>query len=45
MITFFNVSCTFGKEAGVKNINLTINEGEFVFLTGSSGAGKSTLLR
>jgi cell division transport system ATP-binding protein len=45
MITFFNVSCTFGKEAGVKNINLSINEGEFVFLTGSSGAGKSTLLR
>ncbi|HPD25392.1 MAG TPA: cell division ATP-binding protein FtsE [Candidatus Marinimicrobia bacterium] len=45
MITFFNVSCTFGKDAGVKNVNLTINEGEFVFLTGSSGAGKSTLLR
>jgi len=45
MITFFNVSCTFGKETGVKNINLSINEGEFVFLTGSSGAGKSTLLR
>ncbi len=45
MITFFNVSCTFGKDAGVKNINLSINEGEFIFLTGSSGAGKSTLLR
>ncbi|HPC35267.1 MAG TPA: cell division ATP-binding protein FtsE [Candidatus Marinimicrobia bacterium] len=45
MITFFNVSCTFGKDAGIKNVNLTINEGEFVFLTGSSGAGKSTLLR
>ena len=45
MITFFNVSCTFGKDAGVKDVNLTINEGEFVFLTGSSGAGKSTLLR
>ena len=29
----------------VKDINLTIEQGEFVFLIGSSGAGKSTLLR
>ena len=29
----------------VKEINLTIEQGEFVFLIGSSGAGKSTLLR
>ena len=31
-------------EVGVENINLTIEQGEFVFITGSSGAGKSTLL-
>ncbi len=29
----------------VRDINLTISQGEFVFLIGSSGAGKSTLLR
>jgi cell division transport system ATP-binding protein len=29
----------------LREINLTIGKGEFVFLTGPSGAGKSTLLR
>jgi cell division transport system ATP-binding protein len=29
----------------VREINLTIEQGEFVFITGSSGAGKSTLLQ
>lgn len=31
-------------ETGVEDVDLTIRQGEFVFLTGSSGAGKSTLL-
>ncbi len=31
-------------EAAVEDVNLTIEQGEFVFLIGSSGAGKSTLL-
>ena len=31
-------------EVGVEDINLSIRQGEFVFLVGSSGAGKSTLL-
>ena len=30
---------------GVEDANLTIRQGEFVFVVGSSGAGKSTLLR
>ncbi len=29
----------------LKNINLTIDKGEFVFLTGPSGSGKTTLFR
>ena len=33
-----------GQEA-LKNLSLTIDNGEMVFVTGHSGAGKSTLLR
>ena len=29
----------------LKNLNLTINDGEFVFIRGASGAGKSTLIK
>lgn len=31
--------------AAVSDVDLTIRQGEFLFVTGSSGAGKSTLLR
>jgi phosphonate transport system ATP-binding protein len=46
IIEFKNVSKTFpnGVQA-LKNINLTIKDGEFVVIVGLSGAGKSTLLR
>lgn len=46
MIEFKNVSLTYpsGVEA-LKNINLTINKGEFVVIVGMSGAGKSTLIK
>lgn len=33
------------QETGVEDIDLTIKQGEFVFVVGGSGAGKSTLLR
>ncbi|MCM3768597.1 phosphonate ABC transporter ATP-binding protein [Neobacillus niacini] len=46
MIEFKNVSKTYPNGVkGLKNINLTIEKGEFVVVVGLSGAGKSTLLR
>lgn len=46
MITFRKVSKVYpGGAIGLKNIDLTINPGEFVVIVGLSGAGKSTLLR
>jgi len=46
MIEFNNVSKIYKNDfAAVKNINLTINAGEFIFIVGKSGAGKSTLIK
>lgn len=46
MIKFTNVSMTYptGTKA-LKNIDLTINDGEFVFIIGPNGAGKTTLTK
>ncbi|BDZ30237.1 amino acid ABC transporter ATP-binding protein [Lactiplantibacillus sp. WILCCON 0030] len=45
MIEFHNVEKYYGEFHALKNINLTINEGEKVVLIGPSGSGKSTLIR
>ena len=49
MITLQNISKTFidgGKEVqAVKDVNLTIHDGDIFGIIGFSGAGKSTLVR
>ncbi len=46
MIQLHDVSLAYQKDATALNaIDLRIEKGEFVFLTGPSGAGKTTLLR
>ncbi len=46
MIQFINVSKEFNNgTVGLKNIDVKIEEGEFVFLVGASGAGKSTFTK
>jgi cell division transport system ATP-binding protein len=46
MIEFRNVTKVYeDKTVAVKNINLTIKKGEFVFIVGPSGSGKSTLVK
>ena len=46
MIKFENINVTYpGGVEALKDLNLEINEGDFIIIVGLSGAGKSTLLR
>ena len=40
-----NLVKRFGKFTAVSDVNITVNDGEFVFLLGPSGCGKTTTLR
>ncbi|MCT7728319.1 MAG: ATP-binding cassette domain-containing protein, partial [Lactobacillus iners] len=45
IIEFKHVNKYFGKLHALKDINLTIDEGQVVSIVGPSGSGKSTLIR
>lgn len=49
MIEFKDVSMRYSSKTGRKRalngVNFTINDGEFVFITGESGAGKTTITK
>jgi lipoprotein-releasing system ATP-binding protein len=45
MIYANNIQYSYGNLKVLKGVNLNINKGEFVSITGASGAGKTTLLQ
>lgn len=45
MITFQNVTKTYGTNIGLQDVDIHIAKGDFVFIVGSSGAGKSTFIK
>ncbi len=40
-----NLTKMYNKEAGIKNVNLSLREGEVIGIVGPSGSGKSTLIK
>ena len=44
-VTLRNVNKRFGAIEAVRDLSLTVNDGEFLVLLGPSGAGKTTTLR
>jgi cell division transport system ATP-binding protein len=40
-----DLSLSYKNQFIIKNSNFTVNEGDFIFLTGVSGSGKTTLIR
>ncbi|HHU16882.1 MAG: cell division ATP-binding protein FtsE [Anaerovoracaceae bacterium] len=45
MITFDNVTKSYGTNIGIQDVTVRIKKGDFVFLVGPSGAGKSTFVK
>ena len=45
MIEYKNVTKMYGPNVGIENVNVKIDDGEFLFLVGPSGAGKSTFVQ
>lgn len=46
MIKFINVNKIYNNQQhSLKDVNMSIKQGEFVFITGHSGAGKSTIIK
>lgn len=44
MLTLSNLSASYGSISALRNISITVDEGELVALVGSNGAGKSSTL-
>ena len=44
LMELINVCKGYGETSILKNINLTVKEGEFIAIVGFSGSGKSTLI-
>ena len=44
-IEYKNISMAYGEKEIVHNLNLTVEQGEFVTIIGSSGCGKTTILK
>jgi heme exporter protein A len=45
MIEVRNLAKHFGRFSALRNLNLTVSDGDFISLFGKNGAGKTTLLR
>ena len=45
VLTLSDVSVRYGQLTAVRNVTLSMAEGEILFITGPNGAGKSSLLR
>lgn len=45
LLALSNVTVRYGRLTAVRNVALTLAEGEILFVTGPNGAGKSSLLR